>query len=141
MAGTSHIHYAAPLSMVSALLAGFLFALGHHIFYASLAGTVAPTWTLQIAGADISRQQLNTAAGTAFGFLVKSCLTVTTSIAFVQAFWRAARTSRKGLTLDSPDGTFSLLSDFLGLRKAGVWKGFPVPVLLAFIAWYALRVA
>ncbi|KAK5727108.1 hypothetical protein LTR15_003000 [Elasticomyces elasticus] len=135
MAGFLQIHYVAPLSMVGALLAGFVLALGHHLFYASLAGTVAPTGTYDIAGANISKQQLNTAVGTAFGFLVKSCLTITTSIAFVQAFWRAIWTSRKGPTIASLDSTYTLLSDFLGLFKPSVWLHFPVPMLLAFIAW------
>lgn len=136
MARTSRIHWVAPAVMTSALFVGFLFALGHHLFYASLAGHKAPTGTYNIAGASISRQQLHTAVGTAFGFLVKSFLMITISIAFVQAFWRAVRTSRTGSTLRSLDSTYSLLSNFLGLFEINVWKEFPLPLFLAFIGWY-----
>ena len=139
MAGASRIHWVAPVGMVGALFVGLLFALGHHLFYSSLAGHPAPTGTYKIIGTDISRQQLNTAVGTAFGFLVKSFLMITISIAFIQAFWRAARTAKKGTTLASLDSTYSLLSNLLVLFKADVWVHFPMPLLLAFIAWYAER--
>ena len=43
MAGASRIHWVAPAVMTGALFIGFLFALGHHLFYASLAGHKAPT--------------------------------------------------------------------------------------------------
>ena len=122
--------------MGMSLLIGLMFAVGHHLFYNSLAGTAAPTGSFTIIGTDISRQQLNTAVGTAFAVLVKSFLTITVTIAFVQAFWRAARTSKKGPTLAGLDSTYTLLSNFLGLFLTRVWTHFPVPLLLAIIAWY-----
>lgn len=139
MAGVSRIHWLLPVGMVGALFVGFLFALGHHLFYASLAGTPAPTGTYDIVGASISQQQLNTAVGTAFGFLVKSFLIITISIAFIQAFWRAARAAKKGSTLSSLDSAYSLLSNFLGLFDIRVWTNFRLPLVLALIAWYVLE--
>ncbi|KAK4565307.1 hypothetical protein LTR86_003924 [Recurvomyces mirabilis] len=104
--GISRLHWMAPTGMVLGLAVGILLAAGHHLFYASLSGTEAPTGTLfSVIGADVSRQQLNTAVGTAFAFLVKSALMITVSIAFAQAFWRAIRTSKRGPTLGSLDKT------------------------------------
>ncbi|KAK5155826.1 hypothetical protein LTS14_005392 [Recurvomyces mirabilis] len=126
----------APTGMVLGLVVGILLAAGHHLFYASLSGTEAPTGTLfSVIGADVSRRQLNTAVGTAFAFLVKSALMITVSIAFAQAFWRAIRTSKRGPTLGSLDKTYSLLGNFLGMFALGVWREFTTPALIALIAW------
>lgn len=130
-----NVHWLTPAAMVGALFAGFLCALGHHLFYASLAGSPAPTELYEIAGASISRQQLNTAVGTAFGFLVKSLLTITIATAFVQAFWRAIRMSAHGPTLKSLDTTFAVLSNIGGLLDLRAWRSFRLPLLLAVIAW------
>lgn len=135
MAKPFGMHWLIPALMLGSLFAGFFCALGHHLFYASLAGSAAPTGQYEIAGASISIQQLNTAVGTAFGFLVKSMLTITIGTAFVQAFWRAARTSVKGPTLGSLDSAFSVLSNVFGLFKFGSWTAFPIPLILAVIAW------
>lgn len=110
-------------------------AMGHHLFYASLNGREAPTQTWTIVDTDISRQQLNTAVGTAFAFVVKSALCIAVSLAFVQAFWRAVQTSKKGPTLASLDNGYLLLSNFLGLFQPSVWRNFQLPLLLAFIGW------
>lgn len=138
MAGFGRVHWVPPVGMIAGLCVGSLLAIGHHLFYSSLHGTRAPTGTFRVVGANVSRQQLNTAVGTAFGFIVKSFLTLTVSIAFVQTFWRAARSSRKGHTLPSLDRTFSLLTNVVNLFKLEVWRNFQLPLLLAFIAWYVV---
>jgi hypothetical protein len=136
MAKANGIHWATPVWMFCAFIAGLLFALGHHLFYTGLAGTEAPTGAYTIVGADISRQQLNTAVGTAFGFLVKSCLVLVISISFVQVFWNALRSSKEGgpslSTLDSASG---LLTNYLGFFEGSTWREFQMPLLLALIAW------
>jgi hypothetical protein len=136
MARSQHIHWVTPVIMTSAFFAAVMLALGHHLFYASLAGSEAPTGAYSIVGADIPRQQLKTGVGTALAFLVKSFLSTTVSVASIQAFWRAACTSRKGPTIASLDSTYSLLTNFLGLFDRSVWVGFPFPRFLAFIAWF-----
>jgi hypothetical protein len=123
------------VGMLAGLLLGFLLCLGHHLFYDHLRGSPAPTGLYRIAGTDVSQQQLNIAAGTAFGFLVKSCLVTSISIAFSQAFWRAARLAHEGSTLSNLDDAYSSLSDLRSLIKPRVWRYFPLPTLLALIAW------
>ena len=91
--------------MAGSLIVGTLLALGHHLFYASLAFTEAPTGiSLSLAGVDVSRQQLNTAVGTPLAFLTKTFLEIAMSIAFVQVFWRAVLTSSKGSKLATLHG-------------------------------------
>lgn len=134
MATDAHIHWAAPATMVLALLFGALLALGHHLFYASLQGSPTPTGTLDITWSNVSVQQLNTAIGTAFAFLVKAFLVVAVSVAYFQTFWRAAAISKKGPTLANLDTTFSILGNALGFFQVHVWWRHPLLLLLALIA-------
>ena len=73
-------------------------AVGHHRFYKNLAGTTAPTGNYQSAGVNVSKQQFNTAVGTAFAFVVKGTLTAAVGMAYIQAFWRSAQRSKRKLS-------------------------------------------
>jgi hypothetical protein len=125
--------------MVSGLVAGCLLCLGHHLFYAGLAGSTAPTGEYDIAGTNISKQKYNTAVGTAFAFLIKAALAVVVSIAYTQAFWRSAKNSSKGQRLSTLDTTFSVLGNVLNLTKLHVWVKYPLLLLMAVIAWCVLN--
>lgn len=137
MAKSVQIYWVTPIAMLLALLVGFLVALGHHLFYSSLAGKPAPTGAYSIAGTNISKQQFNTAVGTAFAFLVKAALAIAVGISYIQAFWHSARVSKKGATLASLDTSYSVLSNPLHLLRLNVWWRHPILLLLAVIAWYA----
>lgn len=62
--------------MSAALIAGLGFALGQHFFYVSLHGRKVPEGSYGMVEFDtgVSKQQVNTAIGTALAFAVKSCL-------------------------------------------------------------------
>ncbi|KAH0337701.1 hypothetical protein KCU81_g7992, partial [Aureobasidium melanogenum] len=96
--------------MVAAFLVGCMLSLGHHLFYSSLAGTNTPTgYYHAIAGNKISKQELNTAIGTTFAFLVKAMLALAVSTAYVQAFWHSAKASKRGQRLSTLETTFPIL--------------------------------
>ena len=135
MATTHNVHWAVPTLATASLFSGVALALGHHLFYASLNGTSAPTGDFDIAGTRLSRQQFNTAVGTAFAFLVKSLLALAVTVAYTQAFWRAVNTSRKGQTLSTLDTLHSILDNLVGFVKLRVWWRHPLLVFLAVIAW------
>ena len=132
-----HIHWLAPTSMLAALTAAILFALGHHLFYQKLNGTETPTDDLRFASLSYSKQQMNIQVGTAFAFLVKASLAVSVSIAYTQVFWRAFSDSRHGKppTLSNIDTAFSALSSVLALLKFRIWLRHPVLLLLATLTW------
>ncbi|KAL8846410.1 MAG: hypothetical protein Q9221_008491 [Calogaya cf. arnoldii] len=69
-----NIYWTAPSLMLASLIVGTLFALGHHLFYASLDHKQASTSLAgyYVLGMHISIQQFNTAVGTAFAFLVRA---------------------------------------------------------------------
>ena len=70
MAKKGRIHWFGPASMLAALFAGIAFSLGHNFFYDRLDGKELPAvnYTMGQYNSGISRQQSNTAIGTAFAF-------------------------------------------------------------------------
>ena len=133
------IWLSSPVLMIGSLVAGVFLALGHHLFYASLAGTDAPTGSYRIAGSMIPKQRFNTAVGTAFAFLVRAALTVAVGIAYTQMYWRSARTARKGQKLSTMDTTYSIMTNVFEFAMVQVWVKYPLMLSLAIVAWYVLR--
>ncbi|KEQ64531.1 uncharacterized protein M437DRAFT_64181 [Aureobasidium melanogenum CBS 110374] len=132
------IHWVTPTTMVAAFLVGCMLSLGHHLFYSSLAGTNTPTgYYHAIAGNKISKQELNTAIGTTFAFLVKAMLALAVSTAYVQAFWHSAKASKRGQRLSTLETTFPILGNVLGFAKVHVWVKHPLLLFLVIIAWSA----
>lgn len=133
------IHWSAPSLTVASLIVGFLFALGHHLFYASLDRQRAAT-TLEgygILGMHVSIQQINTAVGTAFAFLVRACLMLSISIAYFQIFmWSVGSHEKKGTQLVHLDVMTSALHDLVSLANFRTWRRRPWLWLLAVVAWY-----
>ncbi len=72
------IYWITPTLLFGSLLVGTIFALGHHLFYASLDGKAAASALEDhhFLGIELSSQQINTAVGTAFAFLVRACLSM-----------------------------------------------------------------
>ena len=128
------IHWLAPTTVLLTLAAGVLFAVGHHLFYWSLEGTPVPDNDYSIFGTNVSRQQVNIGAGTAFAFLVNFALASALATAYAQAFWRIM--SRTGTTLESLDTLYSAIGDMSQLLKVHVWWRYPLLLGLAIIAWH-----
>ncbi|CAO1604955.1 hypothetical protein XANCAGTX0491_008495 [Xanthoria calcicola] len=134
----TQFHWSAPGLMVASLIVGIIFALGHHLFYASLDRQPAAT-TLEdygILGMHVSVQQLNTAVGTAFAFLVRACLMLSISIAYFQIFvWSVGTRRKQGSQLAHLDVMTSALNDLVSLASFGTWWQRPWLWLLAVVAW------
>jgi hypothetical protein len=82
------INWQKPIFIWTMLFSGLILALGHHLYYLSLNGTLA---------GDAAKQAWPIRFGTAFAFLVTSCLQAVTTTAIGQHFWSIVR--RKSLTL------------------------------------------
>ena len=135
----SHIHWTAPTVMVASLILGTLFALCHHLFYASLDRKHATTLSegYDVLGTHVSYQQSNTAVGTAFAFLVRACLMLSVSIAYFQILvWSVAKNETKGTTLVQLDVMTSALQDLMTLASFKTWWRRPWLWVLAVVAWY-----
>jgi hypothetical protein len=124
-----------PVTMFASLLVAFLLALGHHLFYAHLAGKSSPAGSYDILGTTLSKQHFNTALGTAFAFTVKSFLTLAVAIAYAQQFWRSAKAATSQTKVSTLDTLFSSLDNFLLLFKVHIWYRYPLLFSLALIAW------
>ena len=137
MPAGQHIHWRAPTAMVASLLAGAIFALGHHLFYSNLAAQKVPDERYNVAGVSVSPQQLNIAAGTSFAFLMKSCLVTAISVAYTQVMWKT--TIGRSVPITTLDSMFSALGNGFHLLYLGAWRPFRLMVLLVLVAWSALR--
>ncbi|KAK5722309.1 hypothetical protein LTR15_005538 [Elasticomyces elasticus] len=122
--------------MTAALVCAIALSLGHHIFYATLNGQLTPIGSYHVIGKSMSKQQFNTAIGTAYAFLVKAVLTVAISLAYVQVFWWTVKNSRRSCTLAELD-TLSALGNIVDLfNVVDRWRH-PLLLGLALIFWCA----
>lgn len=139
MAKKGQIHWFGLVSMLAALFAGIAFALGHHFFYDRLDGEEIPAgnYTMGLHNSSISKQQSNTAIGTAFAFAVKTCLVLAVSTAYVQLFWKSLvhQSSSKSFNLQSIDMAYSALRNATLLANFSGWRRFPLLFTLAVTTW------
>jgi hypothetical protein len=82
------IHWQKPIFIWTLLFSGLILSLGHHLYYLSLNGTLA---------GNAAKQAWPVRFGTAFAFLITSCLQAVTTTAIGQYFWCIVR--RKPLTV------------------------------------------
>ncbi|KAK1256362.1 hypothetical protein MKX07_008621 [Trichoderma sp. CBMAI-0711] len=117
-------HWAVPCLMVSGLVCGVAFAIGHHFFYASLDSRIVQS---------NAEQEWNIRIGTGMAFLVKTCLTAAAGFAYTQLLWTTLRSRHATLAgVDAMFGVTTSAWDFLDLE---LWRrGFGL-VLLAGILW------
>lgn len=136
MAKATGIHWFTPTCMLGYLIAGALFATGHHLFYLRLNGTEVST--TPYLGLPVSHQEVSIAIGTAFAFLAKAALVLAMSLAYVQLFWHEAKPprSRKAPTLGALDWTYSALDNLLVFFNLPLWWRVPSLQLLAAAVWY-----
>ncbi|GAB7344240.1 hypothetical protein MBLNU457_2124t1 [Dothideomycetes sp. NU457] len=129
----SSISWLVIATVSIAYLAGLLAAVGHHLFYQSLAGTLAPDTSDQykVLNFHVTRQELNIVGGTALAFLVKSALSTAISTAYVQLLWKTLMHSTQRTTLSMVDTTFS--ASTLSLIKVWTWWRYPLLFGLAAI--------
>lgn len=94
------LHWKAPASMLGYLVLGIGFALAHHLYWSSLAGTLVSSDT---------DQEWSARYGIAAAFLAQSALTLAVGAAYTQRIWVTVK--RKFMTLSGLDKFFSLQSD------------------------------
>lgn len=117
-------HWKGPSLILSSLLAGIAFALGHHFHYSALDGSVV---------SSVPRQEWALRFGTAFAFLAQSCLTASVGLAYAQRIWVTAK--RKPLALRTLDSVFSLQSNIFSFLNWELLRKAKVLCLLGLVAW------
>lgn len=108
-------------SMYFFLIAGILFAVGHHLFYRSLDGQ------------DATNQIRLLRYGAALSFLCKASLAAAAVTAFRQRVWMTVR--RKVLTLAAVDSLFAATEDLPSLFNLELFRQAKLAILLALYVW------
>ncbi|KAF2161397.1 hypothetical protein M409DRAFT_28131 [Zasmidium cellare ATCC 36951] len=129
----ANISWRAPLSMIAALVAGVCLAAGHHAFYNSLQGREVSSHQYHVGTWTASSQQVNTAAGTAFAFVVKASLVLASAIAYTQLYFRLLATGIN--SLQKLDRWFSGLHDFVSFCYLPTYWRHGLLALVAVTVW------
>jgi len=115
--------------MILTLIGGIALAIGHHLFYNSLAGKpVEGNYSIQDGKWGVSKQQINSGIGTAFAFLIKAFLAVAVSTAYLQVVWRAVK--RQETPLATIDTLFSAPGSVMAFLGVSVWFKYPILLFL-----------
>jgi hypothetical protein len=131
------LHWWAPTVMGLSFFCGIALSLSHHLFNAGLSGTAVPTGSYHpLPHLEFTKQQVNIFVGTAFAFFVRIFLSMATTAAYAQYFWRSMTRTKPQPTLGQLDWAFAGLEDVFGMLD--LKKGFNHPVLvgLMVIFWY-----
>lgn len=118
------VHWRAPTMMVGYLLVGIGFALGHHLYWYSLEGTVVPSET---------DQEWSKRLGIAAAFIAQSTLTLAVGVAYTQRVWLSVK--RRPMTLSGLDNGFSLQDDVFAFLSWKVLRKAKFLCLLGLVAW------
>ncbi|KAJ9644733.1 hypothetical protein H2199_003696 [Coniosporium tulheliwenetii] len=115
------IHWASPVIMVSLFIMGVAAAIGHHHFYASLAGQPA-----------VDQVRMGR-FGVAFAFFVKATLVGSVVVSYRQRIWHTFRS--KAMTVSAIDGLFAACEDPTEFRKWEMIKNAKLATFMALATW------
>jgi hypothetical protein len=119
MLGSILTHWRTLCIVFGSLLASISLAIGHHLFYQSLAD--AP-W------AGMPSQKFNVAVGNTFASLFRMSLSIAVTTAYVQMVWKVLKAESTGLNV--ADALSGILTNPLGFLNMGAWRR--SSLLLAF---------
>jgi hypothetical protein len=117
-------HKATLILMTGSLLSGVAIAIGHHLFYDYLNNRIVQSqnqqeWFLRI--------------GTGMAFLVRTLLSASIGIAYVQILWRTLRS--KSVTIHGIDSLFGVSHNPWDFTTLELWTAAPALTIVAVIAW------
>ncbi|KAA6415042.1 MAG: hypothetical protein FRX48_01793 [Lasallia pustulata] len=120
----SRVHWHAPATMISSFLLGLFFAIGHDRFY----------YHYDRRPVESSFQQtVIVTVGTAFAFMVKMFLAISTATAFSQQIWLSLRC--RGESIHDIDNLFNILGNVLHFGKVTLWVRHWILALIALATW------
>lgn len=129
------IHWRALCILYGSLLVSIAFAVVHHVYYQSLAGTPVSTANDLAIGtwAGVPSQKFNIALGNTFASLFRTSISIAVSTVYLQIVWRALKNeSTKLIVVDAISG---ILANPLGFLNEGAWKKSAILLPLAVTIW------
>ncbi|KAJ6463920.1 hypothetical protein C8R45DRAFT_1024609 [Mycena sanguinolenta] len=124
---------APALTIVGSLVAGCLFAVGHHLYFSSLNGKNVQTTTV-LSGLTVFDEKWANHVAVALAFLVKFSLSICVGAAYVQTLWKTARRPL-GLSVAGLDASFSILNNPTKFLSTDLLFSAQFLLLLAAISW------
>ncbi|KAF7365027.1 hypothetical protein MVEN_00373800 [Mycena venus] len=131
--------WAPALTIVGSLIAGCLFAVGHHTYFSSLNGKPVNTTTV-LSGLKVFDEKWANHVAVALAFLTKFFFCMCVGAAYVETLWKTARRPL-GLSVAGLDASFSLLSNPTKFLSTDLLFSAQFLLLLAAISWLTPFVA
>lgn len=125
-----HISLRTPISMLGLFASGILVAIGHHLFYTRLDGSVVRSTD---DGSQYLTQIWIIRYGTAFAFLAKALLASAVVVAYKQHMWINLRARVN--TVSTIDAMFAATYDILAFLSPSLLLRAKIPALMALIVW------
>lgn len=122
--GTGRLHWQAPTTMISSLLLGLLFAIGHDRYYHHYDRREVESSLEQTVIVNV---------GTAFAFMVKMFFAISTATVFSQQIWLSLRCRAE--SINDIDTLFDILKNVLYFMKINLWTRHWVLAIIALITW------
>lgn len=123
-------------TIVGPLLLAVLLIIGHHFYYDSLDGEpdqADDSFSRSNVKNYFQSQTGAQAAGNAFAFAIKACLTSAIGTAFIQLTWRLVKD--QACTVSALDAMWNSQTDPLAFANLGFWKAATVLVAVPLVAW------
>jgi hypothetical protein len=123
--------------MLGAFASGTLLAVTHDQFYNNLDKKAAPIDKYVVGDFAFSKQQMNLNIGSALAFLVKVCLVLAASVAYVQVFWKTTHklSCNGGVALSKVDSMQLACQNMLEFLTPSIWRSAPYLILVALTVW------
>lgn len=119
--------------MSFSLVAGVGLAVGHHVFYWSLAGHEPSTKKYDFLRTGLSGQQINLTVGATFAFLVKAFLSIVVSTGQDQSNWQSIR--RRPTKITAVDELLQSRTNIFYLFRPKLWSLDVLSMALALVYW------
>jgi hypothetical protein len=121
---SSRFHWHTPAIMISTLLLGLLFAIGHDRYYhyyncRPVRSSLEQTMIINV--------------GTAFAFMVKMFFAISTATVFSQQIWLSLR--GRAEKIHDLDSLFDILGNVLQFGKITLWARHWVLAMIALVTW------
>jgi hypothetical protein len=123
-----------PWSILGFFVAGIFVAVGHHLFYSRLDGSLVRD---SGDGSPYLTQTWIIRYGTALAFFAKAMLASAVVVAYKQHMWINLRS--KANTLTTIDAMFAATHDVYAALSPSLWLRARIPALMALITWYILH--
>lgn len=120
-----NVRWWSAMQMGGLFLLGLATAVGHHVLYTSLDGSLA---------GDVNRQEWSIRFGTALAYLTQTSLAASVVCAYSQHIWTVFKA--KSISIKGINAMFSASTDPIAFGTTEMWRKAKLASIMVVAAWY-----